>query len=431
MIKLHASITDTSEKTITMHFEIKDSGISMTAEQKKKIFAPFTQAESGTTRKYGGTGLGLAISKKIVELMGGTLLVESTVGVGSKFSFDLTFETIDMNDNDICDKNIMFNNIEKPVFEGEILLCEDNAMNQQVICEHLARVGLATVVATNGKEGVDLVQRRMHSGEKQFDLIFMDMHMPVMDGLEAATIILGLDTGIPIVAMTANIMSNDREIYRMSGMNDCVGKPFTSQELWRCLLKYFKPVNWQNVDGKQDTQADNELRQKLTVNFVKDNRNRFSEIEKALDCGDIQLAHRLAHTLKGNAGYLGKTLLQQAAADVERQLKDGKNLATPQQMAALETELSAALAELAAIIPSANETPSPGVAVQTDPVNAAELIASLEPMLEMGNLECREFIASLRQIPGTEELIGQMEDLDLQEALVTLTELKENLAMHL
>jgi CheY-like chemotaxis protein len=176
------------------------------------------------------------------------------------------------------------------------------------------------------------------------------MHMPVMDGLEAAAKIQELKTGIPIVAMTANIMSNDMEIYKMNGMNDCVGKPFTSQELWRCLMKYFKPVTWQAVNETRQTKDEDILLQKLIPIFLKGNRNKFSEITGALDSGDIKLAHRLAHTLKGNAGQFGKILLQKAAADVEKQLKDGQNLVSPQQLAALETELNAALVELEAQI---------------------------------------------------------------------------------
>jgi PAS domain S-box-containing protein len=442
MVKLQAVIINTNENAVSMHFEVKDSGIGMTPEQINKIFDPFMQAESSTTRKYGGTGLGLAITKNIVEMMGGTLSVESALGLGSKFSFDLTFDTIDLSSNDdLQEKNIVFNELKKPVFEGEVLLCEDNAMNQQVISEHLARVGLKTVVAENGKIGVDMVRGRMAGAEKQFDLILMDMHMPVMDGLEASAKIIELNANIPIVAMTANIMSNDREIYRKSGINDCVGKPFTSQELWRCLMKYFNPLNWQTLNETRQTQTEDELRRKLISGFIKDNQNRFSEIKNALDAGDIKLAHRLAHTLKGNAGHLGKILLQKAAADIENQLKDGQNMITPQQMAALETELNAALAELAAEIPVTAGTNSTepvdedftsGAAAEVEFVDvefARELIKKLEPMLEMGNLECRDLTGSLRRIPGTGELKQQVEDLDFTEALVTLAGLKKNLGI--
>ena len=273
-----------------------------------------------------------------------------------------------------------------------------------------------------------MVQSRMHNNEKQFDLIFMDMHMPVMDGLEASAKILELNTGIPMVAMTANIMSNDREIYRMSGMNDCVGKPFTSQELWRCLMKYFEPGNWQAVNETQQTKAENKLQQKLITSFLKDNRKRFREITGALDAGDIKLAHRLAHTLKSNAAHFGKRLLQEAAADVEERLKDGQNLVSPQQLAVLETELNAVLAELSAQAGADEEQPAAEVQAESvDTESAKELFAKLEPMLEMGDPKGREFIDRLRRIPGSETLIQQMEDLDFEPAMTSLAELKKKL----
>jgi len=363
-VKLQAAITERDDETITMHFEVRDSGIGMTGDQIKKIFEPFTQAETGTTRQYGGTGLGLPITKNIVELMGGKLLVESTPGVGSKFSFDLTFDTMDVTGDDLFRRKMVFNEREKPIFEGEILLCEDNAMNQHVILEHLARVGLKTAVAENGKIGVDMVESRVKNNEKLFDLIFMDMHMPVMDGLEAASKILALETGIPIVAMTANIMSNDREVYRKSGMSDCVGKPFTSQELWHCLMKYLHPVRWQAVDeGRRQESpvqaADSDIQKALQTLFVKHNQHTFAEIAGALETGDLTLAYRLAHTLKGNAGQLGKSALQQAAEQTERQLK-GKNPVSGELLQLLEAELMAVLKEFAPLL----EVPLPPTATQ-------------------------------------------------------------------
>jgi PAS domain S-box-containing protein len=242
MVKMQATITNTTDSSVTMCFDVKDSGIGMTAEQLDKIFNPFIQGESGTTRKYGGSGLGLAISKNIIEMMGGKLSVESTPNVGSRFSFDITFNAVDIEEGFEETEKFNFNKIEKPTFKGEVLLCEDNVMNQQVISEHLSRVGLTTVIAQNGEVGIDMMRERISKKKQQFDLIFMDIHMPVMDGLETTRIIREIDASIPIIALTANIMSDDTEVYRSSGMNDCVGKPFTSQELWRCLMKYFTPT---------------------------------------------------------------------------------------------------------------------------------------------------------------------------------------------
>jgi CheY-like chemotaxis protein len=399
----------------------------------EKIFDPFTQAETGTTRKYGGTGLGLAITKNIIEIMGGTLSVESVPGSGSKFGFDLTFDTIEAADG-IYQQNNVFNESKRPTFSAEILLCEDNIMNQQVICEHLARVGIKTVVAENGKIGVDLVRQRLENGEKLFDLVFMDMHMPVMDGLEASAKIMELNAGIPIVAMTANIMSGDREIYKMSGMNDCVGKPFTSHELWHCLMKYLTPASFENIHKSECALEDDGFQKELEALFARKNRDKYNEIVKALEDNDIKLAHRLAHTLKGNAGQIGKTILQQAAANVEHGLKDGKNMITPGLLTLLETELQTVLDELSPLVEKMShnreESAQSGRKLETD--TALELLDKLKPMLEMGNPECRAFCADLRMIGTNDELvrrlIQQMDDFDFEPAIVTLGEIKKSMA---
>jgi len=358
--------------------------------------------------------------------MGGTLAVESTLGVGSKFSFDLTFDTIDVTDDEMIDNKIVLNELEKPIFSGEILLCEDNAMNQQVICEHLARVGFKTTVAENGRVGVEMVQRRKESGEKQFDLVFMDMHMPVMDGLEASSKIMELNTGVPVVAMTANIMANDREIYKMSGMHDCVGKPFTSQELWRCLMKYFTPVSSDLSHKSVQMEADAEFMRSIQLSFVKGNQNRYREIVDALDSGDIMLAHRLAHSLKSNAGQIGRIILQKAAAEVEYQLREGKNKVSDSQLITLDNELNVVLAELAPLLAEESEKKEKGRKI-LDPKTALAILEKLEPLLQRGNPECMNYREDLRAIQGGEQLVQQMEDFEFEAAVKTLEILKQRM----
>jgi len=202
-------------------------------------------------------------------------------------------------------------------------------------------------------------------------------------------------------------------------------------------MKYFRPVNWQTVNETQNALAENKLRHKLITNFLKDNKNKYSEITEALNAGDIKLAYRLAHTLKSNSGHLGKISLQQAAANVEECLKDGQNMVTVQQLNALETEINAAFAELSAeaasnSMPQVNEASGHEAADQAEPVDmefAKELIEKLEPILQMGSLDCRELTGSLRRIPGSGELRQQIEDLDFEDALVSLAELKKNLGV--
>jgi signal transduction histidine kinase/CheY-like chemotaxis protein len=421
MVKLSSTITGSTENTVTILFEVSDSGIGMTSEQMERIFDPFMQADSTTTRKYGGTGLGLSITKNLIELMGGKMSVESTVGVGSKFSFTLAFDTIDISaETDVHGlTNVPW--LEKPVFKGEILVCEDNLMNQRVISEYLAKVGLAVVIAENGMDGVYAVSSRKEKGEKPFDLIFMDIHMPIMDGLSAALKINELQTGTPIVAMTADIMSNDRELYRQNGMPDYMGKPFTSQELWRCLLKYLTPVK-KEVKIETRLEDDMELQKILQSLFAKNNHNKFSEITAALETGDIQLAHRLAHTLKGNAGQIGKTRLQLAATSVEQALKNEKNLVAEEQLKNLETELKLVLDEFASLLDNEPATPPPLVPAPGQ--EAQGLIKKLEPLLKSGNPACLNLADDLRKIPGLELLVQQMEDFDFESAFSTLVEIK-------
>jgi len=424
IVKIQSEIKNTTDNTVTMYFEIKDSGIGMTEEEKARIFDMFTQAESGTTRKYGGTGLGLAITKHLVEKMGGELSVESTPGVGSKFSFELTFDTIIAEKDENRESKLVFDEMKKPTFKGEILLCEDNIMNQQVICEHLSRVGLDSVVADNGKIGVDMVKGRKLESKKQFDLIFMDIHMPIMDGIEAAEKIHKIAPDIPIIALTANIMAHDRETYKKSNMVGYVGKPFTSQELWRCLMRYFVPVEWSAESPVKQAADDGELMSKLIISFVGRNKDIYAEIEKALGDSDIKLAHRYVHTLKSNAGQLKKKELQQAAQVVEDALADEKNLATPEQWENLKLAIEEVLDELIPIASAAEAEAATALIPETmDKEAANELIRKLKLLLDDNNSECLDYVNDLKKIEGMEEIIRHIEEFDFQKAAELLEEL--------
>jgi len=423
MVRLEAAIKEQSENTVTVSFEVRDTGIGMAPEQLEKVFEPFVQAETGTTRKYGGTGLGLSITKNILEVMGGELIVESAPGVGTRFTFELTFDTID-NTEAFVTRQLTQTELKKPTFSGEVLLCEDNAMNQQVITEHLARIGLTTTVAENGEVGVNMVRSRIENGEKLFDLIFMDMHMPVMDGLEASSIIHEMKTGVPIIAMTANIMSSDKELYEMSGMSGYVGKPFTSQELWHCLLEHIDPISWEDVDEIKAEEDDDELRMKLIDKFIESNRTKYEEIVEAINTGDIKLAHRLAHTLKSNAGQLRKSGLQSAVEEVEKNLKDGQNNVTTMQMERLEAELKETLIDLESLV-KIKEQPTEGEPLDAEA--ALKLLNELEPKLKDDNLESLSYVENLKKIPGSEELIKQIENFDFKLATETLTILRKKI----
>ncbi|GBU20821.1 hybrid sensor histidine kinase/response regulator [Fibrobacteres bacterium R8-0-B4] len=475
MVKVLASVVSQTEENATIHFEVKDSGIGMNAEQLAKVFEPFTQADNSTTRKYGGTGLGLTITKNFVELMGGDLKVESVIGIGSKFHFDVTFPTCDEST-----KTESFGDgtgggaadMEKPYFNNaEILVCEDNEMNQIVITDHLARVGIKAVIAENGKVGVEAVAAKMAKGEKPFDLIFMDVHMPVMDGLEAVKKLAEMGNKIPIVALTANIMTTDREAYKAHGMNEYLSKPFATQDLWNCLLNYIKPVKREEARGLQagaaapqaatpapqsaapaapqaavpasqaaaqpappkappaESEEDARLRMRLISNFLKDNKTKDEEIKNALMAGDIKLAHRLAHTLKGVAGLVAQPGLQSASYVIENALNSGDTDTASKGLGKLSEELKKSLAELAAISDSAQkqEEAKAEPAVKLDKFEALELIDKLRALLENGDSDCMSLIDGLRSIPESKKLIEQVEDYDFEPALETLEGIRKNL----
>ena len=444
---------------VTVLFEVKDTGIGMDAAQIAKIHEPFMQADSSVTRKFGGAGLGLSITKSIIELMGGDLNVTSVAGIGSRFSFKVKFDLF-AEEEQITDKKLSI--VEKPYFNGEVLICEDNNMNQQVICDHLSRVGLKTVIAHNGREGVEITETRLKNNLKPFDLILMDIHMPEMGGIEAASKIAALGIKTPIIALTANIMSSDVEQYENIGMIDCLGKPFTTQELWKCLIKYLPIISYADAEKERKREEDDEKFQKMVrINFVRHNQTTYNHIIEAIKNNDFKLAHRMAHTLKSNAGQIGETKLQAAAAAAESLLAemcgevaaknvvstDGssldepsvdrapelhaqdeiKNLLNGKDLKILETEMKTVLDKLDSLLVEINAQKASRNA-QKENINAQKirgLLIKLEPMLINKNPECEELTDDILSIPGGEELALQIDKFNFKQALIELYKLKE------
>jgi HPt (histidine-containing phosphotransfer) domain-containing protein len=197
-------------------------------------------------------------------------------------------------------------------------------------------------------------------------------------------------------------------------------------------MKYLTPVRQEPKDKNTlhksaQIEVDMEFQRSLRALFVRSNQTKFDEIVKALEDRDIKLAHRLTHTLKGNAGQLGKFLLQQAAADVEHQLRGGENLVTEDQLETLEIELNAVMAEFTQLLKESSQIESSQELL--DEKSSRELIEKLEPMLKMGNPECCKLINDIRRIHGSEALIYLMEDFEFKNAITVLAELKEKL-MH-
>lgn len=224
---------------VELRFEVSDTGIGLPSEHQAKLFKPFSQADSSTTRKYGGTGLGLAICKKIVELMGGEIGILSTVGEGTTFWFTVLVKPADAHQS-IVSASTEDDALQPGVGMKQvlrILVAEDNHLNQLVLRSILTPLDCHLFIVNNGCEAVEAVQAA------DYDLVLMDVRMPVMDGPTATQKIRSLPgpvSGVPIIAVTANAMKGNRESYLEAGMNDYVSKPLDPRKLFEVMARHVR-----------------------------------------------------------------------------------------------------------------------------------------------------------------------------------------------
>lgn len=235
-IELNIDILEENECEYVLEFSLSDSGIGISEDKMNTIFESFTQADNSITRHYGGTGLGLSISNRLSKLLGGTTLhVESKEGEGSKFTFSIPFQKGTIMSKDI-DKSDETSIQEKSLKQHKILLVEDNAFNIKLTTTMLEKENQIVEVARNGEEALSMVFKN------DYDIVFMDMQMPVMDGLTATKAIREKEQAMggrhtPIIAMTANAMSSDIENCKEAGMDDFVGKPFKMSDVRNAIMK--------------------------------------------------------------------------------------------------------------------------------------------------------------------------------------------------
>jgi PAS domain S-box-containing protein len=219
-----------NEKLELACVQVSDTGIGIAEEDLKRLFEPFTQIDNSSTRRYAGAGLGLAITRQLVNLMGGNITVFSSLGQGSRFQVELP-----LLHGKATQKLLVAGEI--PQLQGNVLLVEDNATNRLVAQKMLRSVGLDVVTAEHGAEALQFFAAR------EFDLVLMDWHMPVMDGLEATRRIRATNergATIPIIALTANVLEDQREQCLNAGMNDVLTKPISRDMLIGMLLQWLK-----------------------------------------------------------------------------------------------------------------------------------------------------------------------------------------------
>ncbi|SKB29356.1 ATP-binding protein [Daejeonella lutea] len=231
-VEVSVEVLKQDELEAELCFKVKDTGIGISEEKQRIIFDRFTQADSSTSRGFGGTGLGLAISKKILELQNSTLSLRSEAGKGSTFYFTQVFKKSLLGSEQKSPEILEPDADDMPLKGVHILVAEDNPMNVLVAQKFLERWGASIDVATNGLEAVNKIDPSIHH------LVLIDLHMPVMDGYEAATKMRAQGIKIPIVALTANLPKEIEEQVKNTGIDDIVVKPFLPDELYRKVLHY-------------------------------------------------------------------------------------------------------------------------------------------------------------------------------------------------
>ena len=461
-VVVSATLAAADDKEVTMRFSVADTGIGMEPQRQAALFNAFTQADTSTTRRYGGTGLGLAISNQMAQMMGGAIMVASELGQGSTFSFVARFKTLSVEqlaDARPARADRGGASPEDANCRGvRLLLVEDNPINQEVAREILERRGVQVDLARNGAEAI----QQLTASGVEYQAVLMDVHMPVMDGLEA-TRRLRLDPAferLPIIAMTACALTRERTLCLEAGMNDQVNKPIDVSELFATLGRWVGPGAEGMSEPLPEEASCEELEafperlpgidlpralmivesapllKKLLISFGIENLALADELRQALDNGEWPLARRLVHTVKGVGGNLGAVELHAAALTLETALRE-------EDAGALDPALEEFLATLDEVLASCRVLESQQVEERRPPSEASRLPASpaerarlaalagrLSELLEAHNLNALGVWEEMRPLVAGEvadKLEATLQGLDFGDAAALLSAIMQDL----
>jgi PAS domain S-box-containing protein len=469
-VHVRIEVLKKADDQVVLRVAVRDTGIGLSKEQADRLFQPFVQADASITRKFGGTGLGLTISKRLVELMGGEIVVSALPGQGSTFSFTASFGVATQSkevQRQEPGANLQ-NQESRPapltattfrdtrstlscIRGARILLAEDNELNQQVAREFLAKGGLTVVIANNGQEAVDAVLRQ------SFDVVLMDLHMPVMDGFEATRRIhalAGLEH-LPIIAMTAAAMSQDRAASTAAGMIAHVAKPIDPQELADTLVRWVKPrqpvAEAEEPAAEAQNRADEPialeadaiaaqaevlaleqalpgclvrealarmgenvpLYRRLLRSFAQNRASTADHLQALLARSDHESLYQLAHGLKGEAGNLGIDAVRDAADALAKAVRGAESQRLPELTQALAACCQQSISLLGGLQAQASPA-SPDVLVD-QPLQIERLrplLEQLEPLLEVKSFGARAVVREVADLLKGTALASHFTDID-------------------
>ncbi len=335
-ITIDLELLERKKESLSIKFLVKDTGVGIARDQLSKIFEQFKQAHAEIRKDYGGTGLGLAITKKLIDLLGSEIFVESEIGKGTSFSFILDFGTTDIKTNEI--EKYYSEELKFAEIDGRVLIVEDNPMNQKYITRLLEKWGLQYHVSNNGEEAVEICQR------EKFAIIFMDLQMPIMNGYEATNEIRekeNLNQETPIVALTASTLLSKKQMALDAGMSDFLSKPFNPKQLSETLLNQFK------LEAKEEVKSDSSnqfaFNPKLDVDylieqygddlqygmemmevFLESVQLEFEVMKTSVSIDDFKTFAKSAHKIKPTFTMVGLSQFSTLFAQIEKEAKANK-----------------------------------------------------------------------------------------------------------
>ncbi|MDE2454664.1 MAG: response regulator [Burkholderiales bacterium] len=400
-VRIHCGRREAADGRVALHFEVCDTGIGIAPENQPRLFEMFEPGDASTTRRFDGSGLGLAITRRLAELMGGRVGVQSELGQGSCFWLDVALAR----GNAPVEPEADAENLVRVRHAGmRVLVVEDNPVNREVAAELLAAAGLEVALAENGQIALDAL------AHERPDLVLMDLQMPVMDGLQASAEIRrrpGLE-GLPVLAMTANVTAEMRRACTEVGMKDFIGKPVVAQRLYETLLRWLPQravaqpapvIDQAGALRRSGGKAERALRlQRLFRDSHRDDGARLAALREGADWTGLR---RLAHGLAGAGGNVGATEVHRLASALEAAVVAGEPAPRLEQASrALEAALEACMVALDALgdaVAPPEQPTQPGI----DSAGAARQLLTL---LAAGDMASAGFLAehgpALRPVLG-------------------------------